>query len=503
MAIKRIRDPHEHTCPRCSSGMVFDPQTYRVSCKTCGYQLPNSEKVAEPAPPPARKPKPDRPHMRRTSWTKSVTPWADAAFTTAQEAYRRGADEEAIKALKRAVDDQHDFVDAHLWLGLLLDDPAQKREHLDFVIAYDPGNLEAMRELMVLNGRMTREQANRTHHYEDQQVRDAPGAVEMQTEVIKCPVCNGALTTNKATGAVKCQFCGYTASARPGGDSIGGDILGMALLERKAEPIRWRIGSRLLHCNQCGAERTIPARQFTTHCPFCGSNQVVKQDALKSFQQPDGLVPFRVTKSQADEIVAKRLRGLDERLVGLFVNNRVKDIALEGVYLPYWVFDAMVQVRQTRTDRRSPNTRSSYSMIQSIQPYTTTTFNDAMNSIIVPGVTNPPTWLSRQIGEFRLQAAVPYEPKWLAKQPAVLYDIEFDKAALDARGSISDAMKEKHGHDEIGDVSTMISASVLTMSFHLMLMPVWIGTLTERDDDRRTVLVNGQTGQVALSRRPD
>jgi hypothetical protein len=45
------------------------------------------------------------------------------------------------------------------------------------------------------------------------------------------------------------------------------------------------------------------------------------------------------------------------------------------------------------------------------------------------------------------------------------------------------------------------------MSFSLVLMPVWIATLHERDGDTRLALVNGQSGQVALGKankpRPD
>jgi hypothetical protein len=45
-----------------------------------------------------------------------------------------------------------------------------------------------------------------------------------------------------------------------------------------------------------------------------------------------------------------------------------------------------------------------------------------------------------------------------------------------------------------------VSALPLQMSFMLVLAPVWLSTLRERDGDIRTALVHGLTGRVVMSR---
>ncbi len=79
-----------------------------------------------------------------------------------------------------------------------------------------------------------------------------------------------------------------------------------------------------------------------------------------------------------------------------------------------------------------------------------------------------------------------YEPELLAKYPAELYTIDMDAAALEARSRIASAMREKFGNREMSDDSS-ISISVFTniqqMSFRLALLPVWIATLIEVDQD--------------------
>ena len=95
---------------------------------------------------------------------------------------------------------------------------------------------------------------------------------------------------------------------------------------------------------------------------------------------------------------------------------------------------------------------------------------------------------------------LPYEPKLLAKYPAELYDIDFDDASLEARGRASEQMRNEQLEFKDKDVEMNVSTLVIQMSFSLVLMPVWVATLTERDDDLRTALVNGQSGRVALEK---
>jgi hypothetical protein len=63
-------------------------------------------------------------------------------------------------------------------------------------------------------------------------------------------------------------------------------------------------------------------------------------------------------------------------------------------------------------------------------------------------------------------------------------------------------MREKHGRKDTGDekVEITIFSAVRDMNFRLLLLPVWVATLTEEDGDLRTALVNGQTGRVVLGK---
>src|SRR5206468_3345677 len=123
-----------------------------------------------------------------------------------------------------------------------------------------------------------------------------------------CPTCGGDLTVNDETLQVECRFCGYSRPQQT--RRAHEDLLSMALLERKATPVRWNVGARLVKCQQCGAEQTIPAEQLSQRCRFCGSNEVLLSDALGSFEQPDGLIPFHVTMNEAMERIQHEIHSV-------------------------------------------------------------------------------------------------------------------------------------------------------------------------------------------------
>lgn len=475
-------------CPHCGAKDTLYIENRGIRCRLCGYQQKTEPGRSEkPAAPP-----------RRFKASYSIThrgeldPWARAAYDTGQDHIRREDYTGALKAFYRALEYQSDFIDAHFWVALLEADPAIKRDHLTTILAHDPNHIEALRELMVLDGRMSPEEAARTHHHDEPQEQAVGMAVGAQTTALKCPVCAGDLTVSADLKRVECRYCGHSAP-HTAPQANAGNSLAAALLERKAQPVRWIIGERLLHCNNCGAERTIPATKLSMRCMFCGSNHVIEQDALASFQQPEGLVPFRVSQEAAAEALQSRLAGWGERIKGWFDNNKVAHSSIEGVYLPFWVFDAFVDVTQTTVDKRMSQGRSG-----PVRPITRVNIAELVNNIPVCAVKSPPRSLTAKLGRYDLQARTAYRPELLAKFPAELYSIDFDKASLQAREVIGKAMREKYGQAMSSEVEVSVFSGVKQMSFSLLLLPVWIATLIEQDGDVRLALVNGQTGQVAL-----
>ncbi len=479
----------ELICPTCGKRMRYNLEQEKIMCRDCNYSPLDArmEEVQEQGP------------QQRVKLTHrgEINRNALAAFNSGHDYLRQGKTDQALHSFKRAILFQADFVDAHIAVADLSPDEKTRRDHLGTVIAFDPANPEALRRLMVLNGRLTEAEIARTYHHNDQYIEHIDQVESKKSETLLCPVCGGHLTVYDETGQVECKYCGHIEVRAPS-RNVGADLLSLALLERKANPVRWVVGQRILHCNECGAERTIPARNLTHECPFCGSQHVVQQEPMEALEQPDGLIPFRISRQQAGENIQTELRRTRHRIAALFDDNRVSGGTLEPLFLPFWMFDAVTDVTETRTF--TGTTRDTSFAVANAM--TQTTFTDAMYDVPVCGVTSPPPALTGKLAEYDLNALVAYQSKLLAKYPAQLHTFDCDTASLEARGIVSKAMREKHGHRDAGDeqMKITVSSMVKSMSFRLLLLPVWIANLIEVDNDTRSALVNGQTGKVILGK---
>ncbi len=469
-------------CPNCSKLMTLDVVTTTVKCKYCGYIPSLHDNASHTAQAFA---KPNKLPPTAITYRGKLEARVEGMFLSGHAALKQGKKDEALRYFRSAIDYQRDFIDAHLWVSRLVDDEKVKRDHLTTVLAYEPNHVEALRDLMVLNGRLTQEEADKTHHDDNPQTRLIKGPVEFKTQALLCPICSGHMTLNERTGSHECRFCGHKVETKKA-ERI--DSLTAGLLERKAKPKQWVIGDRLLHCNQCGAERTIPARKLAQTCPFCGTTNVIVQDALNSFQQPDGLIPFLITRDEAGSAINAKLKGTAERFKGIFDDNKISNAQLDGLYLPYWVFDGSVEVMRTTIDRRTHH--------RDINTYQQESFSDAVYNVPVCAVSSPPPILTEKLGAFDWEAMVGYDPRLLAKYPAEIYSVDFDRASLQSHTPISILMKERYDLPAHNQVEITVSTSVKHMLYQLVLVPVWVGTLFERDGDVRPALVNRVSSRI-------
>lgn len=496
----RIKRLAPKTCPDCkANGTLVIGKDRLLTCRFCGYKDRNGTAKSSQAEPVEDRRKRWQINYG-TPYTSQIDRWAESKFYSGLDYARQERWGDSIRAFQQAIDQQRDFVDAHLWIARFATDPELKRHHYEEVIAQAPMNLEATRELMVLNGDMTREEADRAEDMSSEQdIRDAEYAVATELVEIVCSNCGGSLEVPHGSRDVTCQFCGHVEAVKQN-NGVGMRSLAMAMIKDRGQGIKWRVGEHLLYCDNCGAERVITSKKMTSECPFCGSDHVIKTDALRSFRQPDGIVPFQVNPKEADAALEGALNSFSERLKGFFINNKADRVQMTAAYLPFWVFDVTAQIIKTQHDKTGKRTLQEAQMATKREQ-----FNDGLNNIPYSAVTSPPHRLIERLRDFDLDAAKPYDPKLLANFTAELYSIDYQQASLDVRGDITERFRFRHGHQPHGDHPVHVSSMVQQMSFRLLMLPVWIATIVEDDGDVRLGLVHGQTGQAVLGKasRPE
>ncbi|MGB7342022.1 MAG: hypothetical protein WBC91_24215 [Phototrophicaceae bacterium] len=481
-------------CPDCNmGGTLFIAADRTLTCRMCGYKERKAKaKTTQSA------------HDPRDKWkvtygtpnTSEVERWAETKYTTGLDYTRQKKYDDALSSFEQAVDMQRDFVDAHIWIARLSLDPKKKNYHYGEVIARMPMNIEAQRELMVIKGDMTREEADRALDMsQERDIRDANTAVEAKMIEIVCSSCGGTLEASSHQGHVTCIYCGHDEPIKQD-RGVAMQSLSSAMILDRGQGATWRVGQYLLHCDNCGSERIITSKNMTSECPFCGSNHVIRADALQSFRQPDGIVPFGVKRKAARLAVDDALDSFSEKIKGIFVNNRVEKIQMSAVYLPFWIFDVSAQINVTKVENTSTTRTTSLTQLQN--KTRRDTYHDGLNNVPYCGVESPSHRLTDRLDKFDLESAKDYDPKLLAGYTAEIYSIDYQKASLNVRDEVGERFRFRHGHNPNGNPQVTVSYLIQQMSFRLMMLPVWVATITENDGDVRLGLVHGQTGKAFL-----
>lgn len=90
------------------------------------------------------------------------------------------------------------------------------------------------------------------------------------------------------------------------------------------------------NCRNCGAVLLTDTQTTATKCSFCGAGIVIS-DRLSGNLAPDCIIPFSISKAQAQEAFEKWCRKGLLTPSDFRVADRIKDIT--GLYVPFWLYD--------------------------------------------------------------------------------------------------------------------------------------------------------------------
>ncbi|NLY47680.1 MAG: TFIIB-type zinc ribbon-containing protein [Clostridiales bacterium] len=90
------------------------------------------------------------------------------------------------------------------------------------------------------------------------------------------------------------------------------------------------------HCRNCGAVLLTDTHTTAIKCSFCGAGVVIS-DRLTGNLAPDCIIPFFISKEQAQEAFKKWCRKGLLTPSDFKVADRIKDIT--GLYVPFWLYD--------------------------------------------------------------------------------------------------------------------------------------------------------------------
>ena len=336
---------------------------------------------------------------------------------------------------------------------------------------------------------------------------DTPGTTA-ETYRYPCEQCGSDLRFAPGQTVLKCDHCGHeqaikaTTRTKPLQELDYRKALASALPETAMQE------TRTVSCPNCGAQVQFDGANHAAECPFCATPVVADTGTHRQIK-PQGLIAFVLAEETARAAMAKWLGKL------WFAPNGLQEYAskgrkLQGVYVPYWTYDADTDSRyrgqrgehyyETRTVTRTVNgkTEQHQEQVQKTRWYPASGRVDRQfDDVLAMAATSLPRNYADGLEPWDLTALTPYQPDYLAGFGAEGYTVALEQghdiAVQKMDAVIADDVRHDIGGDEqrIDTIDTDYSAE----TFKHILLPIWMAAYKYRGRSFRFI-VNAQTGKV-------
>ncbi|MDR1939350.1 MAG: hypothetical protein LBQ40_00960 [Clostridiales bacterium] len=312
-----------------------------------------------------------------------------------------------------------------------------------------------------------------------------------------CKSCGGPLEYIPGQSLLQCPYCGAAEEIASDGNIAERDFLSQAAGARAWD------GAVVYECKNCGCGSVFDGGEISHVCPFCGTPNILETKNLPGLK-PDSILPFKLTKEQADKIFKAWIKALK------FSPSALKTAAdadfYKGVYLPLWTFDdnAHFEYRgelgkdYTVTVGSGKNKRvERRTKYFGISGASAEFFDD----ICVRASGLVPEKSLDKIAPFDVKTAVKYDQKFLVGLSAVRCSKDINAAWTEAKQKINELLRRhilsRYDYDRV--VSLEVNTRHINVTFKYMLMPVWTSAFKHKDK-LYNFYINGTNGKITGKR---
>lgn len=321
-----------------------------------------------------------------------------------------------------------------------------------------------------------------------------------QEAKLKCPYCQTLIEIQRDEHGPAVVEMDFGEARRRASDK---GVATEAALSEKAVQVE---------CATCGAAVVFEPPEVAGQCPFCTTKIVVEPHEPEPAIAPQGVLPFAVAKPAA----IMSLRGwLSSRW---FAPNDLKKVAnpdrLEGIYLPFWTYDAEADTEYEGMRGEHYWVQESYTEMVDGRPQQRTRnvrrtrwypasgrVHDSFDDITVAASKAIAAKRLDDLQPWGLEKAEPYNRAFLAGFKAQRYQVTLEEGLEAAKEKMEPAIRGSIRADIGGDeqqISAM-NVRVSDVTFKHLLLPVWLGAYRYQQKVYQ-VAVNARTGEVSGER---
>ncbi|MGE3314956.1 MAG: hypothetical protein AB7O26_07540 [Planctomycetaceae bacterium] len=325
--------------------------------------------------------------------------------------------------------------------------------------------------------------------------------------IFPCEECGADLEFHIPTQGLKCPFCGHEKRIEPAEGATIAEQDFRAMLARLEELRKAGTEPELsteqseVHCESCGANVVFLGTLTSLNCPYCGSPiQLENVHAAGQRIPVDAVLTFQVPKEKAQANLTAWIQSL------WFAPNEFRKKGIEGrlngVYLPFWTYDALTATRYTGQrgehytvtvgmgkDRRTERRTRWYPAAGEFQRF----FDD----LVVLAAKGEHRGLAQKIDPWPLRETQPFKQEFLAGFFSRTYDVPLDDGFIEAKGRIEEAIEADVRSRIGGDVQRVDTLDIHygALSFKHILLPTWLLAYRFHGEVYQ-VMINAATGEV-------
>jgi predicted RNA-binding Zn-ribbon protein involved in translation (DUF1610 family) len=365
-------------------------------------------------------------------------------------------------------------IDAMYYLSLVSPTEAEQKDWIEKILAMDPTEGRARRQMAILNGELEEEKIIDP----DRLPRQSANQISVgKLERFICPQCGGRMTFAPDGLSLLCENCESKSLRKKSNKSIEEENFLIALATGQGHSRS--VNTLISLCAGCGAEFIIPPQQLSWQCPFCESNYAVVQKEEREILLPGAIIPFQLTEPRAYQ-----------HLINWWGNSQTpeegKFEALQGIYLPLWTFDigGFIDWQLEEMENRQWYPQSSTKAI----------FYD---DVRVAATRKCPRLMNDLINSFDFISLVSFDNQYLVNWMAESYDRPAGDAAISARKVVLEAERQYLLDVNVKPIRNLqLNTRRITVEqYKLVLVPVWSAMLV-LGAERFPVMINGQNAKL-------
>lgn len=324
----------------------------------------------------------------------------------------------------------------------------------------------------------------------------------------QCPACTAPLHFESSSGKLECEYCGssYTIAEV---EQLFAEKVAKAEEAAPASPPESSEASvpnddwgedaqsmRIYNCPSCGAELICEETTAATSCPYC-DNPTIVPGQFKGTLRPDYVIPFKLDKKTAVSALKQHYQKKFLLPKAFKEENHIEQI--QGVYVPFWLFDGKVdgdvsfsatRVSVRRTAKEEITTTSHYAVHRA--------GSMEFHKVPVDASSKMPDGHMDSIEPYDYSELKPFSTAYLPGYLANKYDVDAATSTSRANARCQDSTESALRNTVIGYnscIPTERNFQVQQSQVKYALFPVWMLHTRWKEKDYLFAM-NGQTGKL-------